>query len=73
MTSLGDLAESLGVDEADVAFLADAPAKDRDALVTAVRAAGAARDEELRQAVDRSLGFIPRPLRGRVMKLLRAR
>lgn len=73
MTSLGELAESLGVDEDDVAFLADASAKERDALVTAVRAAGAARDEELRQAVDRSLGFIPRPLRGRVMKLLGAR
>lgn len=73
MSEVNDLAGALGVDDVDVAFLADASTQEKEALVTAVRAARAARDEELRQAVDRSLGFIPRPLRGRVMKMLGAR
>lgn len=73
MSEMDDLAGALGVDDDDVAFLADASTQEKEALVTAVRAARAARDEELRQAVDRSLGFIPRPLRGRVMKMLGAR
>ncbi len=73
MGDLGEFAAALGVDEQDVAFLEEAAEAERAALVSAVRAAGASRDEELRQAVDRALGFIPRPLRGRVMKLLGAR
>lgn len=71
MASVGELAAELRIDEAELAFLADASPAERSALFDAIRTAAATRDRELRDAVDGALGFIPRPLRGRVVKLLR--
>lgn len=69
--SVGDIATELRVDETDLAFLDDATAAQRRELLDAITAAAAARDLELRRAVDDALSFIPKPLRGRVVKLLR--
>ena len=42
-------------------------------LARAIDEAARARDEELRLAVDGALGFVPRPLRGRIVKMLGTR
>ncbi len=68
--SAKDIADLVGVGTDDVAFLDRASAADRTALRNAVDQAGRARDAELREAVDKALGFVPRPLRGRVLKML---
>lgn len=68
--SVEAIAALVGVDGDDVAFLADAAETDRMALLRAVADAGKERDVELREAVDKALGFVPRPLRGRVLKML---
>lgn len=70
MAEVEEIAERVGLGIDDVSFLAAASAADRKALVDAIDRAGRARDAELRDAVDNALGFVPRPLRGRVMKLL---
>jgi hypothetical protein len=70
MTSLGDIADLVGLDESEVAFLDAATPAQRAALVSAIESAGRSRDAALRDAVDDALGFVPRPLRGRVVKML---
>lgn len=70
MATVGELAALVGLDEDDVAFLEEADPVERQALADAIQAAGRARDRELRDAVDNALKFVPRPLRGRVMKLI---
>ncbi|MDE0803296.1 MAG: hypothetical protein OSA99_08225 [Acidimicrobiales bacterium] len=70
MASVGEIAARIGVEEDDVAFLDAADPADRQALVEAIDAAGLARDRELLDAVDNALKFVPRPLRGRVLKLI---
>lgn len=70
MTSVGELAALVGLDDGEAAFLERATPADRQALADAIEAAGRARDAELVDAVDKALKFVPRPLRGRVMKLI---
>lgn len=70
MASVEEIAALIGVEHDDVAFLDEASHADRRSLVEAFERAARARDSELRAAVDKALGFIPRPLRGRVLKLL---
>jgi hypothetical protein len=70
MTSLGDIADLVGLDESEVAFLDTATPAQRAALVSAIESAGRSRDVALRDAVDDALGFVPRPLRGRVVRML---
>ncbi len=70
MATVGELAAALGLDEAACAFLGDASVTDRRSLADAIERAGKDRDRELRTAVDQALGFVPRPLRGRVLKML---
>lgn len=70
MATTGDIAAELRTDEREVAFLDGLGAPERSMLLETIREAAAIRDDELRAAVDGALGFIPRPLRGRVVKLL---
>lgn len=71
MTTVGDIAAELGVAESELAYLEDVSADERHALLGVIHAAALQRDRELREAVDGALGFVPKPLRGRVVKLLR--
>lgn len=61
------------VEESEIGFLDLAQPDDRARLLAAIRSAAETRDRELRDAVDSALGFIPKPLRGRIVTLLRAR
>ena len=70
MASVGEVAALVGVDEDAISFLEGASPADLESLGDAIAAAGRARDAELREAVDNALKFIPRPLRGRVVKML---
>lgn len=70
MASVGEVAALVGLEEGDVAFLDAATPADRQALVDAIGSAGRERDRELRDAVDDALKFVPRPLRGRVLKMI---
>ncbi len=72
MASVRDVAAELRVADDEVAFLAECDPGQRAVLLAAIREAAETRDRELREAVDGALGFIPKPLRGRVMKLLGA-
>lgn len=71
MASVADLARELRVDERELTFLSTCPAEDRARLLATIRTAAETRDREIKAAVDASLRFVPRPLRGRVVKLVR--
>ncbi|WP_436795435.1 hypothetical protein [Actinospongicola halichondriae] len=70
MATVGEIAGVVGLDEDACAFLGAASVAERRSLVAAIERAAKDRDRELRAAVDHALGFIPRPLRGRVLKML---
>lgn len=70
MASVGEVAALVGLEEGEVAFLGAATTADRQALVDAIESAGRERDRELLDAVDDALKFVPRPLRGRVLKMI---
>ena len=70
MATVAEVAELVGLREGEVAFLESAAPADRQALIDAIESAGRARDRELRDAVDEALKFVPRPLRGRVLKMI---
>jgi hypothetical protein len=73
MSAVEELADELGTDTESLSFLLDADEADVRELLDAYRAARSAREQELRDAVDRALGVVPRPLRGRVRKLIGGR
>ena len=73
MSVVDELADELGTDTESLSFLLDADEADVRDLLDAYRAARSAREQELRDAVDRALGVVPRPLRGRVRKLIGGR
>ena len=73
MSALSELADELDTDAETLSFLRDADEADVRDLLDAYRDARAARDRELRDAVDGALGVVPRPLRGRVRKLIAGR
>lgn len=64
------LAHDLGVDPTEVAFLAAVDTDTVAALHTAFRDARARQERELAEAFEGSITLVPRPLRGRVRKLL---
>ncbi len=68
--SVDDLVAA-GLDADAVAFLADADPAERGALLDALDGARRRRARELAEAVDAALGFVPRPLRGRLVRALR--
>lgn len=70
MAALDDLAGATGLDASSLAFLEDDDEHDVAALAEAVRVARARRDAELRAAIERAFGVVPRPLRARIRKLL---
>lgn len=73
MSVVDELADELGTDTESLSFLLEAEEADVRDLLDAYRAARSAREQELRDAVDRALGIVPRPLRGRVRKLIGGR
>ena len=73
MSAVEELADELGTDAETISFLRDADEADVRDLLDAYRAARVGRERELRDAVDGALGVIPRPLRGRVRRLIAGR
>lgn len=73
MSAVEELADELGTDADTLSFLREADEVDVRDLLDAYRDARAARERELRDAVDGALGVVPRPLRGRVRKLIAGR
>ena len=73
MSAVEELADELGTDADTLSFLRDADEADVRDLLAACRDARAARERELADAVDGALGVVPRPLRGRVRKLIAGR
>lgn len=67
---LARLARDLRVAADDVAFLADADARALDQLHAALVDAHARQERALREAFEGTITLVPRPLRGRVRKLL---
>lgn len=67
---LHDLASDLGVTPGDVAFLGEVEGDVLATLHEALRRAHARQERALAEAFEGTITLIPRPLRGRVRKLL---
>jgi hypothetical protein len=67
---LVSLASRLGVPASRLAGLADLTAADLAVLESLVADAFAAEDRAVREGLERTVGAVPRPLRGRARSLL---
>lgn len=70
MSSLRDLAETLGVPENKVSMVAGLADRDLDHLRQSISAAMARQDTAIERGVERALGAIPKPLRGKARSII---